>query len=124
MRRLPRTCTLRISLEITKNLEITDSGLCINPEWPFISASPNGIISCHCHGIVIVMIPLNMQLVKMPNSVCKSMMMGLYILTMDVHTITGYKLNYLHVKLTSVTFVFVHLETKATYSSIKIWDNC
>ena len=33
-----------------QNLEIRDSGLCINPEWPFIGASPDGIISCQCHG--------------------------------------------------------------------------
>jgi len=29
--------------------EIKDR-LCINPEWPFIGASPDGVISCQFHG--------------------------------------------------------------------------
>ena len=32
------------------NLEITDSGLVINPQWPFVGASPDGIITCKCCG--------------------------------------------------------------------------
>ena len=32
------------------NLEIKDSGLYISPQWPFIDVSPDGIISCQCHG--------------------------------------------------------------------------
>jgi len=27
-----------------------DSGLVINSQWPFIAASPDGIINCTCHG--------------------------------------------------------------------------
>lgn len=30
------------------NLEVTESRLYINPLWPFISASPDGIINCKC----------------------------------------------------------------------------
>ena len=30
------------------NLYITESGLVINPRWPFIGASPDGIVSCGC----------------------------------------------------------------------------
>ena len=33
-----------------EHLEITDSGLVINPRWPFIAASPDGVINCDCHG--------------------------------------------------------------------------
>ena len=29
-------------------LEVTDSGMVINPQWPFIAASPDGIIDCFC----------------------------------------------------------------------------
>lgn len=32
------------------NLEITDSGLVVNPQWPFVGASPDGIITCKCCG--------------------------------------------------------------------------
>ena len=33
------------------NFEITDSGFFINPQYPTLGASPDGIISCDCHGI-------------------------------------------------------------------------
>ena len=32
------------------NLTVHDSGLLINPNWPFIGASPDGIVSCACCG--------------------------------------------------------------------------
>jgi len=35
-------------------LSVTDSGLVINPKWPYIGASPDGIISCSCHGVGIL----------------------------------------------------------------------
>ena len=31
-------------------LEVTDSGIVINPKWPFIGAVPDGIIDCYCCG--------------------------------------------------------------------------
>ena len=40
---------LKRQLENHHNLEVKDSGLCINTQWPFIGASPDGIISCQCH---------------------------------------------------------------------------
>ena len=82
-----------------QNLEIRDSGLCINPEWLFIGASPDGIISCQCHGkgVLEVKCPychhddtIEYAVSKDAKFCCKSMMMGLYILTMDLHTITRY----------------------------------
>ena len=30
------------------NLQISENGLFINPQWPFIGASPDGIITCEC----------------------------------------------------------------------------
>jgi len=33
------------------NFEISDCGLFINPHYPTLGASPDGIISCDCHGI-------------------------------------------------------------------------
>jgi len=36
------------------NLQIADSGLVINTNWPFIGASPDGIVSCDCHGKGVV----------------------------------------------------------------------
>ena len=32
------------------DLSVTDSGLVINPQWPFIGASPDGVINCTCCG--------------------------------------------------------------------------
>ena len=31
-------------------LEVTDSGIVINPKWPFIGASLDGIVDCYCCG--------------------------------------------------------------------------
>ena len=33
-----------------ESFSVKDSGLVINSEWPFIGASPDGIINCSCHG--------------------------------------------------------------------------
>ena len=33
-----------------QNFRVIENGLFINPEWPFIGASPDGIIECLCHG--------------------------------------------------------------------------
>ena len=32
------------------DFEVKDSGLVINPKWPFIGASPDGVVSCQCCG--------------------------------------------------------------------------
>ena len=32
------------------NLTVQDSGLLINPQWPFMRVSPDGILSCTCCG--------------------------------------------------------------------------
>ena len=32
-----------------EGLAITESGLVINPQWPFIAASPDGVLNCKCH---------------------------------------------------------------------------
>jgi len=37
-----------------RNLKIEDSGLVINPRWPFIGASPDGFINCDCCGRGVV----------------------------------------------------------------------
>jgi len=29
---------------------VTDSGLVISSHWPYIGASPDGIVECRCHG--------------------------------------------------------------------------
>ena len=39
----------KVKEELT-NLTVHDSGLLINPKWPFIGASPDGIVSCACCG--------------------------------------------------------------------------
>ena len=32
-----------------EGLAITESGLVIIPQWPFIDASPDGVVNCKCH---------------------------------------------------------------------------
>ena len=36
--------------ETHTTFSITDSGFVINPEWPFIGATPDGMVSCDCCG--------------------------------------------------------------------------
>jgi len=39
-----------INSKLHDNLQVLDSGLVLNPEWPFIGASPDGVIQCSCCG--------------------------------------------------------------------------
>jgi len=41
---------LKANQQKHQNFRVLDNGLFINPEWPFIGASPDGIIDCLCHG--------------------------------------------------------------------------
>ena len=45
-----RNLYFKISNSQHKSFSVKDSGLVINCEWPFIGASPDGIINCSCHG--------------------------------------------------------------------------
>ena len=29
---------------------VADSGLCLNMKWPYMGATPDGVIQCSCHG--------------------------------------------------------------------------
>ena len=40
----------RINYRSHDNFQVLDSGLVINPQWPFIGASPDGLIDCSCCG--------------------------------------------------------------------------
>lgn len=40
--------------ELHENFEIRDSGLVINPKYPFLGASPDAVASCHCCGEIVV----------------------------------------------------------------------
>jgi len=69
-------------------------------QWPFIGASPNGIILCQCHDDTGALETkylychhhdaIDSAAIKDTNasSACKSRMMALYFLTVDMHTIT------------------------------------
>ena len=41
---------LKINISNHDQLVVTDSGLVINPQWPYMGASPDGIIECKCCG--------------------------------------------------------------------------
>ena len=36
--------------ETHENLCVSDSGLWLNQQWPFMGASPDGMVVCSCHG--------------------------------------------------------------------------
>jgi len=40
----------RINSRLHDNFQVLDGGLVINPEWPFIGASPDAVINCSCCG--------------------------------------------------------------------------
>ena len=40
----------RISKSQHSDFSVTECGLFINKQWPFVGASPDGIINCTCHG--------------------------------------------------------------------------
>ena len=33
-----------------ENFEVSDVGFVISPQWPHLGASPDGVVSCTCHG--------------------------------------------------------------------------
>ena len=39
-----------ITTESHENFTVSDSGLHINPKWPFMGASPDGLVDCNCCG--------------------------------------------------------------------------
>ena len=41
---------MKVTREQHTKFAVQDSGLVINPKWPFIGASPDGIVSCQCCG--------------------------------------------------------------------------
>lgn len=45
-----RDCYEKRMKESHTNFSVTDSGFIINPQWPFIGATPDGIVSCTCCG--------------------------------------------------------------------------
>ncbi len=46
-------------LESHHKFSVADAGLTINPEWPFLGASPDGVVNCHCcsKGVVEIKCP-------------------------------------------------------------------
>ena len=48
--KIARELYLKISAPKHDDLAVTDSDLVINPQWPFIGASPDGVVECKCCG--------------------------------------------------------------------------
>ena len=40
----------KITVKDHLDFKLSESGLVINPKWPFVGASPDGVVSCHCCG--------------------------------------------------------------------------
>ena len=50
MEDLARRCYINMTKTHHINLRVNKTGLHINVQWPYLGASPDGIISCDCHG--------------------------------------------------------------------------
>ena len=48
--KVARELYLKTQKQYHSDLTVADSGLVINPRWPFIAATPDGIIDCKCCG--------------------------------------------------------------------------
>ena len=50
---------LKVARVKHQNLQLSENGLYINPKWPFIGASPDGIVKCDCcaEGVVEIKCP-------------------------------------------------------------------
>ena len=65
------------------NLSVCDSGLLINPNWPFIGATPDGIIFCECCG--------KSTLELIVSFAFKNCQMKLFILNANILIFTKYR---------------------------------
>lgn len=82
-----------------ENLEVVENGLFINPKWPHIGASPDGIVKCDCCGkrVLEVKCPYSHredsieQAVDSDGQFCLVKQGGSFHL---VHIITRYKLRF------------------------------
>ena len=51
MKKVPEISTIyKINATKHHNVQILKSGLVIDPQWPFIGASPDGVVECGCCG--------------------------------------------------------------------------
>ena len=48
--KVARELYLKAQKQPHNDLTIADSGLVINPQWPFVAATPDGIVDCKCCG--------------------------------------------------------------------------
>ena len=48
--RIFKNTNAKSQMQNHNDLMVADSGLVINPQWPFIAATPDGIIDCKCCG--------------------------------------------------------------------------
>ena len=97
--------------------QVTDSGLVINPQWPFIGATPlmawyrvpavvRELWKSSAHTVIKVKV-LKLRL-RIKNFAFKKMQMVCLNWNPPMHTIIKYRHNYSFVMLPTVTFVYVH----------------
>ena len=109
---------LKINTPSHDNFTVRDSGLVINPQWPFVGASPDGLIECRCCGkgtLEVKCPPTHIvrrvlhQLHQMIAIFIGGLMMVIVhcILIADMHTTTKCKLRCLYAMLSIVTSVCV-----------------
>lgn len=42
-----------------ENVSVSESGLWLNSQWPYMGASPDGVVVCSCHGTGVCEIKVN-----------------------------------------------------------------
>ena len=59
-----------ITTESHENFTVSDSGLHINPKWPFMGASPDGLVDCNCcsKGICEIKCPYSLRYATMTDA--------------------------------------------------------
>ena len=99
------------------DFKLSESGLVINPKWPFVGASPDGVVSCHCcgKGVLEVKCPYSHQntdiqdAASQDNRFCLKKTDGFLQLNNSHAYYYQIQTQFLSVTLNTVTFVYAHL---------------
>lgn len=120
-RLLQKNTMFKVSQESHADMSVVECGLVINPEWPHLGASPDGIVQCTCcgKGVLEIKCPYCNILKWMLLVACPKQHMGQFSWTDLMHTIIKYRHKFLYVKWNIVTFVNVHFLRQVQASTPK-----
>ena len=117
-KKVARELYLKAQKQHHNDLIVADSGLVINPQWPFVAATPDGIVDCKCcgKGVLEIKCPYSHRDESVESAASKG---EKFCLKKDdkgsLHLDHGHSYYYqvrrncLFVVLTTATFVYAHL---------------